>query len=64
MDELLRAGKFPRSTVGAPGVQGDGVTGTQGIGVRTPKAAEVADATAGFEMEVHIPKGMMFTMGM
>src|SRR5262249_62256097 len=36
----------------------------QGIGVRTPRAAEVAAATAGFASEVHMPKGMMFTMGL
>jgi len=64
IDELLRAGKFPGSTVGDPGVQGAGVTGTQGIGVRTPKAADVADATVGFAREVHIPKGIMLVMGM
>jgi hypothetical protein len=63
MDELLSAGKFPRSTVGDPGVQGAGVTGTQGIGVKTPKAEAVAAATVGFASELHIPKGMMFTMG-
>ena len=64
MDELLSAGKFPRSTVGDPGVQGAGVTGIQGIGVKTPKAAAVADATVGFAGEVHIPKGLIFVMGM
>ena len=32
-------------TVGDPGVQGDVVTGIQGCGVNTPKAADVAAAT-------------------
>jgi hypothetical protein len=64
MDELLRAGKLPRSTVGDPGAQGAGVFGTQGIGVKTPQAAAVADATVGFARELHIPKGIMLVMGM
>ncbi len=64
LEVLLRAGIFPTRTVGDPGTQGAGVLGTQGIGVKTPKAAAVAAATVGFAMEVHIPKGIMFTMGM
>jgi hypothetical protein len=64
VQELLSAGKFPRSTVVDPGVQGLGVLGTQGIGVKTPKAAAVADATVGFAGEVHMPKGIMLVMGM
>jgi hypothetical protein len=60
---LLRAGAPPTITVGEPGDQGAVVTGTQGMGVRTPKAADVAAATAGFVGVVHIPKGMTFTMG-
>ena len=40
------------------------MTGMQGMGVRTPKAAAVADATVGFAMDWHIPKGMMLTMGL
>lgn len=64
MEELLRAGMFPMSTVGDPGVQGAAVTGIQGIGVRTPRAAAVAEATVGFAMELHMPNGMIFTMGM
>jgi len=54
---------FAIKTVGAPVTQGLGVTGMQGIGVRTPIAADVAEATDGFASEAHIPKGMMFTMG-
>jgi hypothetical protein len=52
-DVLFKAGWVPTDTVGDPGVHGEGVTGIHGIGVRTPKAAEVADATVGFERLVH-----------
>lgn len=51
------------STVGQPGAQGAGITGTQGMGVSTPMAAAVAEATVGLDMEVHMPKGMMFFIG-
>jgi len=50
--------------VGEPGAQGAGMEGTQGCGVSTPIAAEVAEATAGFDMEVHIPNGGILTMGL
>jgi hypothetical protein len=59
----LRAGTLPTRTVGDPGVQGAVMTGTQGMGVRTPWAAAVAEATWGFERVVHMPKGMMFIIG-
>jgi hypothetical protein len=45
-------------------IQGAGVTGVHGIGVKTPKAAAVAAATAGFAGDEHIPKGRMFTNGL
>ena len=57
-------------TVGAPGTQGAGKTGMQGMGVsvNTPwaaaVAAAVAAATAGLAMLLHGPKGWMFTMGL
>lgn len=60
---LSSAGMFPIITVGAPGAHGAGITGMHGTGVRTPKAAVVAAATAGLAMDMHIPKGGMFTMG-
>jgi hypothetical protein len=63
-ETLSRDGKLPSSTVGAPVTQGDGVTGTHGIGVSTPSAAAVADATAGLAKDWHAPNGMMFTIGM
>lgn len=44
-------------TVGEPGIQGAVVTGMQGIGVKTPNAAAVAEATVGFAGDEHMPKG-------
>jgi hypothetical protein len=35
----------------------------QGIGVKTPSAAAVAAATVGFANDVHMPKGIMLTIG-
>lgn len=63
VDVLLRAGMPPIMQVEEPGVQGDVVTGTQGIGVKTPRAAAVADATAGLAIDIHIPKVGIFVMG-
>lgn len=60
---LFRAGKLLIRTVGDPGNHGAGVTGMQGMGVRTPKAAVVAAATVGLAREEHMPNGGMFTMG-
>ncbi len=58
MLELLSAGLPPTNTVGEPGVHGAGHAGIHGIGVRTPNAAAVAAATAGFAGLEHIPKVM------
>jgi hypothetical protein len=63
LDKLSSVGMFPNSTVGAPGTHGAGVFGTQGMGVNTPKAAAVADATSGLAIDMHIPNGMMFSIG-
>ena len=52
----------PIITVAAPGFHGV-VTGTQGMGVKTPRAAAVADATVGFATDIHTPKGGMLVMG-
>ncbi len=49
-------------TVGEPGIQGPGVTGIQGWGVKTPKAAEVAAATWGLLSVVHMPNGMILVI--
>ncbi len=64
LDDSVRAGMFARRTVGAPGAQGLAVTGTQGVGVKTPLAADVAEAVVGFDMEVHIAKEGIFTTGL
>jgi len=61
---LLITGMFPSKTVGFAGVQGVTVFGIQGTGVKTPIAAEVAEITAGFAGDWHIPKGRILTMGM
>ena len=53
----------PTVTVGEPGAQGAATTGTQGIGVSTPSAAEVAAATVGFERLKHMPNGVMLVIG-
>ena len=47
LEALSSAGMFVIECVGTPGAQGAGNTGTQGIGVSTPSAAEVAAATVG-----------------
>jgi hypothetical protein len=60
---LSSAGMLPRITLGTPGIHGAGVTGTQGTGVSTPAAAVVAVATAGFEGVMHMPNGLMLTIG-
>jgi hypothetical protein len=62
VDVLLRAGIPPIRQVGEPGVQGI-VTGTQGIGVSTPSAAAVADATVGFARDMHMPNGGILVIG-
>ena len=62
---------FPSLTsAGIPPISGPGLqvqipmgAGTQGIGVRTPSAAAVAEATVGFIRDVHIPQGPTFVMG-
>ena len=53
----------PESTVGAPGIHGAAVAGTQGIGVKTPSAAAVAAITVGLQGLEHIPKVGIFVMG-
>lgn len=40
---------FITFTMALPGAQGAGITGTHGIGVSTPMAAEVAEATVGLD---------------
>jgi hypothetical protein len=50
-------------TVAEPGAHGAVVTGIQGMGVNTPIAADVADATIGLASDWHIPNGMIFAIG-
>lgn len=64
VDVLFNAGILAIITVGEPGVQGAAVTGIQGMGVNTPKAAAVAEATVGLANDMHMAKGMMLTIGM
>jgi hypothetical protein len=63
LEVLLSAGMPPIMQPVEPGVQGAVVTGMQGIGVNTPSAAAVADATVGLAIDMHIPKGGMLVMG-
>jgi len=48
----------------APGAQGAEVTGTHGVGVKTPLAADVAEAVAGLDMEVHMANVGILTTGL
>jgi hypothetical protein len=60
----VKAGIRPIITVGEPGTQGAAMTGMQGMGVKTPIAADVALATEGLVKVLHMPKGMMFIIGL
>lgn len=62
-DWMVAAGVPATVTIGDGGAHGAAMTGRHGIGVSTPEAAAVADATAGFVGVVHMPKGGMFTIG-
>jgi hypothetical protein len=64
MEVLFSAGMLPSITVGAPVIQGAGVSGVHGTGVGTPNAAAVADTKAGLVGDMHIPNGRMLTMGL
>ncbi len=61
---LFKAGMLAIITVGEPGTHGAGVFGMQGMGVSTPMAALVADATVGLASDMHIPNGGIFTIGL
>ena len=49
--------------VGFVAIHGATIEGTQGIGVKTPMAAAVAEATVGFDKVVHIPNVAILTIG-
>jgi hypothetical protein len=62
--ESFRAGCPPTITVREPGAHGAVVTGTQGWGVSTPNAADVAAATIGLLKVTHKTNPEMFAMGL
>ena len=59
----VRTGSPLIEAFGEPGDHGAVMTGMQGWGVRTPRAADVAAATCGLDGVMHMRKGMMFVMG-
>ena len=61
---LLSAGLPAINTVALPGAQGADIDGIHGQGVKTPSAAAVAEATVGFDKDVHIPNGIILTIGL
>ncbi len=61
-EELVRHGMPPMRVV-PEGSHVPAGAGTHGMGVSTPRAAAVAEATCGLAMEVHIPHGITFAMG-
>lgn len=62
-NELSRRDLKLRSvTLGEPFSHGVVVEGTHGCGVRTPDAADVAEATAGLLRELHMPNDGMLVM--
>jgi hypothetical protein len=64
VEVLFNAGIMPIMQVADPGVHGEDVIGIHGMGVRTPRAAAVAEATVGLANDMHMPKVGMFVMGM
>ena len=59
---LISAGEF--ITIVFPGGAHDAViSGTHGIGVSTPQAAAVADATVGLLIDWHMPNDIIFVIG-
>lgn len=60
LEVLFRAGKLLIRTVGEPTIQGAGVTGTQGPGVKNTGGGRRLDGLAG---ELHTPKGGMLAIG-
>lgn len=60
--DWVSAGLPPIMTAPA-GFHGPTGVGVQGWGVRTPIAAAVADATAGFAIEVQLPQGPTLDIG-
>jgi len=63
VEVLFKAGILAIKTVGEPRGPWRHKPRDTWHGVKTPMAAVVAAATVGFDGLIHIPKGMMFTMG-
>jgi len=63
-EELSNAGILAMRTVGDPGTHGASVIGMHGAGVGTPSAAAVSAITSGLAIELHIPNGIMFIIGL
>jgi hypothetical protein len=63
VESSLRAGMSVIMTHADPGTHGSTMTGIHGIGVKTPRAAEVAEATSGLASDEHIPNVGMLSMG-
>jgi hypothetical protein len=62
--ELLHRHGLPSiSSLGLAGTHVPAGTMVHGWGVKTPSAAAVAEATAGFAIDEHIPKLCTFTLG-
>lgn len=62
-DDFVMTGTPPTMTRDEE-IQGAGVTGTHGMGVNTPSAAAVADATTGLIIDRQRPKGTILTIGL
>src|SRR5487761_2216157 len=63
VDPTVSTGRPLMRTFAEPGAHGPVGTGTQGIGVGTPRAADVAAITAGLAGEAHIPNIGMVAIG-
>src|SRR4051812_3343595 len=63
VDPETSAGTLPSSVFGAAGIHGPATVGMHGIGVSTPSAAEVADATVGLDRLLHMANGGMLVAG-
>jgi hypothetical protein len=63
VEPATKAGLPPIVVVGAFGVHGPVTAGVHGIGVSTPRAAAVADATAGLLRLEHIANDPTFSIG-
>lgn len=63
LEFFVSAFLFAIFTLLEPGFHGPAISGMHGIGVSTPIAAEVAADTVGLDIDLHIPKGGILTIG-